>query len=237
MHLFYTPEIEKSAAFFTLTEEESKHCIKVIRLKENSAVTLVDGRGGWYKGTIAEAHPKRTRIQIHSFELEQIKSARSLHIAIAPTKNIDRFEWFLEKATEIGIEQITPLLTAHSERKEVNLARLNKRITSAMKQSLKGYHPLLNPLTPFKQFISQDHSAKKLIAHCIPGEKPYLTEALKKGEPCVLLIGPEGDFSPSEVELSVQQGYQEISLGTARLRTETAGLAACFEVNLLNREL
>jgi 16S rRNA (uracil1498-N3)-methyltransferase len=153
---------------------------------------------------------------------------------VAPTKNIDRFEWFLEKATEIGIDEITPVICERSERKDVKIDRLNKIITSAIKQSLKAYHPRLNEPVAFKSFI-KDAGGEKFIAHCMDGQKNSLSDSISRNSSYSILIGPEGDFSPKEIDSALSQGFRPISLGTSRLRTETAALEACFEINFLNR--
>lgn len=235
MHLFYTPEIQSTDENYLLSEEESKHCIKVLRLKLGDQVVLIDGEGGWFEAEIIDAHPKRTLVKILSLLQNFNQRNHYLHIAIAPTKNIERMEWFMEKATEIGIDEITPILCAHSERRDLNIERLFKRITAAMKQSLKAYHPKLNPLTPFNDFVQKAETTQKFIAHCAEGEKFYLKDALQISSSCTILIGPEGDFSPKEIQMATQHGFAPISLGEARLRTETAALSACFEVNFLNR--
>ncbi|MEN8116270.1 MAG: RsmE family RNA methyltransferase, partial [Bacteroidota bacterium] len=156
------------------------------------------------------------------------------HIVIAPTKNIDRFEWFLEKCTEIGIDEITPILSEHSERKVIKPGRLEKIVVSAMKQSVKAYLPKLNELTSFNDLVKTSDAPAKFIAHCNGGEKPHLKNNIEPGKNVLILIGPEGDFSPAEVELAKENGFKEISLGTSRLRTETAGVVACHIVNLIN---
>lgn len=235
MHLFYTPDLRLEDDSHLLSEEESKHCIRVLRLRLGDEVILINGQGGWFKAEIADAHPKRTLVTIVAVIPNFNQRNHYLHIAIAPTKNIERFEWFLEKATEIGIDEITPILCAHSERRELKIERLSKRITAAMKQSLKAYHPKLNPLTPFNEFLQQVDNNQKFIAHCMEGEKGFLKDLLAPSASCTVLIGPEGDFSPAEVQLASQFEFVPISLGQSRLRTETAALAACFEVNFINR--
>lgn len=235
MHLFYTPDLNQEDKQYLLSEEESKHCIRVLRLKENDPVVLIDGIGGWYDAVIKDAHPKRTYVQINTSKHGFQKRNHFLHIAIAPTKNIDRFEWFLEKATEIGVDEITPVICAHSERKEVKIERLNKRITAAMKQSLKSYHPVLNQPVSFQEFIKQKQKGNCFIAHCDQGDKQDLKDVLTLESSSTILIGPEGDFSTDEIALALKTGWMPTSLGESRLRTETAALAACFEVNYLNR--
>ncbi len=233
MHIFYTPDIFSDT--YILNEEESKHCIKVLRLQTGDMVQLVDGRGGFYEALVEDPHPKRTRIKIVNVQKEFGKRNHNLHIAIAPTKNIDRIEWFLEKATEIGIDEVTLLICDRSERKEVKTDRLNKVITSAVKQSIKAYHPKLNEPQRFKDFILKDTGGQKFIAHCIESEKTVLKDQIKLNSHYLVLIGPEGDFSPSEVEAALDLNFLPISLGNSRLRTETAALEACFEINFLNR--
>lgn len=232
MHLFYTPEI--NSALYTLSEEESKHCIKVLRLQKQDVIYLVDGKGGFFKTRIIDEHPKRCTVEVVESTREYGKRDHYLHIAVAPTKNMERLEWFLEKATEIGIDEITPVICQRSERKEVKTERLNKIIESAMKQSIKAYHPQLNEAIPLKEFLKKEHSGDKYIAHCIE-ESMRTTLQASGSKQYLILIGPEGDFSPEEVELAMKSGYIPITLGESRLRTETAALQACFEVNYLNR--
>lgn len=234
MHVFYTPDI--SSEEYVLNEDESKHCLKVLRLGIGTRVHLIDGRGGMYQAEITGASKKNVILKVVETTLEYNKRSHHLHIAVAPTKNIDRLEWFLEKATEIGIEEITPLICDRSERRIVKEDRLNKVITSAVKQSLQAYHPVLNPQTNFTDFLKIKNDSVKMIAHCIDGEpRKYISEIITPGQNYTLLIGPEGDFSPAEIELALENGYKPLTLGNTRLRTETAALAACFEVNYLNR--
>ncbi|WP_374165864.1 16S rRNA (uracil(1498)-N(3))-methyltransferase [Arcticibacter sp. MXS-1] len=234
MHLFYTPDI--SGATYTLSEEESRHCVKVLRLNVGETVYLVDGRGGFYTAMLADADARRAVLNIVEHQEEYGKRSHYLHIGIAPTKNIERFEWFLEKATEIGIDEISPIICDRSERREIKTARLNKIITAAVKQSLKAYHPLLNEPVHLREFLLRNKSKMQtFMAHCMEGDKLPLKSVLRLSHPCTILIGPEGDFTPAELKMALDTGAEAISLGTARLRTETAGLEACFEVNFLNR--
>lgn len=235
MHLFYTPDINPSLSQYFLSEEESKHAVRVLRLAVGDTVTLIDGKGGFYDAGIQDAHPKRTILQINSVATEYQKRNHYLHIAIAPTKNIERTEWFLEKATEIGIDEVSLVICQRSERKEAKVERLNKIITSAIKQSMKAYHPMLNEPVTFAQFMKQDFDGQKFIAHCDDGEKFSLAQSIIKQSRYLILIGPEGDFAPAEVEAALQNGYKALTLGESRLRTETAALEACFEANFLNR--
>jgi 16S rRNA (uracil1498-N3)-methyltransferase len=235
MQLFYTPDIDPSLSQYFLSEEESKHAVRVLRLAVGDDVTLIDGKGGLYKAEIKDAHPKRTILQINTVNTEFNKRNHYLHIAIAPTKNLDRVEWFLEKATEIGIDEISLIICQRSERKEAKAERLNKIITSAVKQSIKAYHPVLNAPVNLSQFLKQPFNGQKFIAHCDDGEKVELAQSIEKQNRYLILIGPEGDFTPAEVDTALQNGYKAITLGESRLRTETAALEACFEVNFLNR--
>lgn len=232
MHLFYTPDI--SGDFYTLDETESKHCIKVLRLSEGDTIFLVDGKGGFFEAQITDTHPKKCTVRVIDKKFRYGHLNYELHIAIAPVKNIDRFEWFLEKCTEIGINEITPLLCRYSERKAIKEERLNKIITSAMKQSIKAYHPVLNPMNSFNEFIKKPFEGAKYIAHCDNGQKELLKDLVKKGESTLILIGPEGDFSKEEIDSAINCGFKEISLGNSRLRTETAGVVACHTVSLMN---
>jgi len=232
MQLFYVSNI--SGTEIILDETESKHAVRVLRLQNGNRVEIIDGAGGFHKAQITDANPKKCRLNIVESQKEVGKKDFHLHIAIAPTKNIDRFEWFLEKATEIGINEITPLLTSHSERKVVNSERLEKIIISAMKQSLKAYLPKLNEMTTFKELVVSNKTKNKYIAYCDDIQKTHLKDIVVSGQDTLILIGPEGDFSPEEVQLALDNGFSVVSLGSSRLRTETAGIVACSIVNLAN---
>lgn len=233
MNIFYTPDI--NGAIYTLNEEESKHCIKVLRMETGDEVYLVDGNGGFYRAIVADANPKRCKVEVTSKQEEYGKRSYYLHIAIGPTKLIDRYEWFLEKVTEIGIDEITPLESFHSERRVVKQERSEKVVTAAVKQSVKAYHPKVNELTSFKDLVVHPFDGTKLIAHCGHGNKQLLKNAIIPNENVLILIGPEGDFSLEEVELAKRNGFIEISLGESRLRTETAGVVACNTVSFVNQ--
>lgn len=238
MHLFYTPNI--SIPEYTLNEEESKHCVRVLRLSIGDKIVLIDGKGGWYEGEIIFDHPKKCGVKIVSKQQEVGKRAYQLHIAIAPTKNMDRLEWFAEKATEIGIDSISLLHCQNSERDVVKTERLEKVLISAMKQSMNAYLPQLSAMTDFKKYIttSKAFAGKKFIAHCYDTvsntNKLHLKQVYPSKENALILIGPEGDFSMEEVRFAIENGFQEISLGASRLRTETAALAACLTVHIIN---
>lgn len=239
MQLFYAPTITTTANY-TLTEEESKHCIKVLRLHCGDIIHITDGRGNLYCCEIIDDHYKRCIVHINSTQIEFKKLPYSLTMCVAPTKSNDRFEWFLEKATEIGVDSIIPIETSHCERRVIKLERLMKVITAAVKQSLKAYHPTLHDITPLKKVISTPFDGGKFIAHCNPAQskdgKIYFADLIKRDEPIMVLIGPEGDFSPEEVAYALENGFAEISLGTQRLRAETAALAAVMMVSTINNQ-
>jgi len=234
MNIFYTPDISGSS--YILNEEESKHCVRVLRLSVGEVIYLVDGVGGFYTAEITSDNPKKVILKILNVVTEFAKRNHYLHIAVAPTKNIDRLEWFLEKATELGIDEVTPIITDRSERRVVKEDRLNKVITSAVKQSIKAYHPKMNDAISFDSFLKQPFDGDKLIAHCIDNEeKKYISDLVIPFQKYLILIGPEGDFTPNEVEQALNKDFKPLTLGNNRLRTETAALAACFEINYLNR--
>jgi 16S rRNA (uracil1498-N3)-methyltransferase len=234
MHLFYTPDINTST--YVLSEEESKHCIKVLRLNEGDRIYLVDGRGGFYETHIIDAHPKRCMVQVLDVQLNYGKRNYYLHMAISPLKFTERFEWFLEKATEIGIDEISPIITQRSEKKDIKIERCNKIVESAMKQSKKAFHPKINTLTSYEKFIQNTTVDSQLyIAHCLDVPKKKLMDFVNiEPKKYLILIGPEGDFTEEEIQLAKSNNYTEISLGEARLRTETAAIKACAVVSFIN---
>ena len=231
MHIFYVPDIIINPV---LDEQESHHALKVMRLGNGDIVTCVDGKGNFYLCEINIISAKIAALNVIDTFCEKPKNFR-IHMAVAPTKNIDRFEWFLEKVTEIGIDEITPVLCEHSERKTIKKERLEKIIISAMKQSGKAKLPILNELTDLDDFVSQVTEDQKYIGHLIEGEERR--ELLKVfngiGNVCVL-IGPEGDFSLREVENANSFGFINVSLGDSRLRTETAAIVACHTCVIKN---
>ena len=234
MQLFYAPNI--TPPVYTLEEEESKHCVRVLRLGVGDELFITDGKGNLYKARIIEPHQHHCTVEVVEVFAEYEKLPYSLTMAVAPTKNIDRYEWFLEKATEVGTSRFIPIECDHSERRSIKHEREMRVITSAVKQSLKAYHPSLDELTPLKQVIEAPFEGQKFIAHCDKsfGEKPFMPSVLKKNENILILIGPEGDFSPEEIKFAVANGFQPISLGTQRLRTETAAVAAAIMVATIN---
>jgi len=234
MNIFYAPEIAGDMAY--LDEVESGHAVKVMRLKKGDNLTLTDGKGNWYEGIVEVSHPKRCQVRIVSSKIDGENRNYRLTIAVAPTKNADRIEWFLEKATEIGINTFIPVLCAFSERKNINSGRLGKVALAAMKQSLKSMLPHVKEIISFSDLISRPFEGRKLIAHCYAGPKPHLKNVVKPGENVLILIGPEGDFSQEEVKKAVENGFQEVTLGSSRLRTETAALVACVVVAMVNEK-
>ncbi|AKD04770.1 16S rRNA (uracil(1498)-N(3))-methyltransferase [Pontibacter korlensis] len=232
MHLFYTPDINSES--YILSEEESKHCTRVLRLSDGDIVYLVDGIGGLYTAIIQDAHHKRCQLQVIDKQIEYGKLPYTTHIAVAPTKNMDRMEWFVEKAVEIGVSEITFLLCEHSERKNLRLDRLEKIAVSAMKQSQKGYLPLLNDLTPFHRFVQKSLPDCTFIAHLEEDATKSVKDYYKFGKPHCIMIGPEGDFSAAEIAAAYEAGIKPVTLGQSRLRTETAALVACHTLNVLH---
>lgn len=232
MHVFYIPDI---AVDGELPEEEAGHCLRVLRLGVGDEVMLTDGKGFFYKAVITAATGKRCQVKV----VETIGQAPlwngHLHLAMAPTKNMDRIEWFAEKATEIGFDELSFVNCRFSERKVIKTERIEKIVVSAVKQSLKARKPLVNELTDFGKFIQQKFEGQKFIAHCYEGDKPLLKDVLIPGKDAVVLIGPEGDFSPEEVQKAEAAGFRAISLGKSRLRTETAALVAVHIMNLFNQ--
>lgn len=230
MQLFYA-QIDKEYAI--LTEEEMRHCTKTLRKKEGDLITVMDGEGSWYEVVLEQISKKQVLAKIVR-KLPTISSLPcQIHIAIAPTKNIDRLEFFLEKATELGITKVSLLLCQRSERKKVRVDRLQRIVLSAAKQSLKANLPKLSELIPFREFIHDCAAEQKLIAHCLENTQA-LNKTYQKQKNVCILIGPEGDFSPEEIDLALAAGFLPISLGKSRLRTETAGIVACHSIHLLN---
>lgn len=231
MYLFYTPDILTSNV---LSEEESQHCVRVLRYTRGDEILLTDGKGNTYTARITNPHPKHCEFEVLTQEKQQKAHDFYLHIAIAPTKNIERMEWMVEKCTEIGVDEITPLLCRFSERKQIRTDRLEKIVLSAAKQSLTPYLPKLNELTDYDTFVRQATEETKFIAHCYKEEKRDLKDEIKRGKSVLVLIGPEGDFSEQEVEEALALGFVPVSLGNSRLRTETAGVVACHTAVLIN---
>lgn len=233
MQLFYSPTLNPDATSFVFDKEESKHIIKVLRKKENDILHVTNGLGFLFETKIKIASDNKCTVEIVSFQ-QQKKSKFHLHLVVAPTKMNERYEWFLEKATEIGVQEITPIICEHSERKVVKTERFLKIIESAMKQSLHNYLPKLNEPISFKEFIKKGQNGQKFIAHCEETDKKSLKNELKLNTDCTILIGPEGDFSVKEIQLALDNQYIPVSLGNTRLRTETAAIVACHSIVFAN---
>ncbi|WP_372745453.1 16S rRNA (uracil(1498)-N(3))-methyltransferase [Lutibacter sp.] len=234
MQLFYNPEITIETKQFTFDKTESRHIVKVLRKNEGDTIFITNGFGDLFTSKIIAANDKKCLVEITAIETKQKPWNYYLHIAIAPTKLNDRFEWFLEKATEIGIDEITPIICDHSERKVLKTDRMEKIIQSAAKQSLKFHYPKLNEPITFNDFIKLNFEGQLFIAHCEETEKKLLKTELKPQLPTTILIGPEGDFSPKEIKQSLGRSFIPVSLGESRLRTETAGIVAVHSVAFIN---
>jgi 16S rRNA (uracil1498-N3)-methyltransferase len=229
MRLFYDPTISIGAITHELSEMESKHIVRVLRMSEGDSVALVNGIGGYFEATITEAHAKRCKLKIDKEEQTE-EPKEEIHVALGPTKQMERIEWFIEKATEIGITEISFISGSNSERVKLKPERLEKKAISAMKQSRRRFLPIINEVQSISSFIQKHPNG--LIAHCYEGEKSVIGDVFQlRG--CPLLIGPEGDFTPEEITLALENGYKTITLGENRLRTETAALYACMQAKLI----
>ena len=234
MQLFYNSDINEQTTQFSFDKEESKHIVKVLRKTAGDLLHITNGKGWLFiaEVTIPDVRSCLVTIILKEFKL---KHAYNLQIAVAPTKMNDRFEWFLEKAVEIGVNTITPIICDHSERKLIKLERFEKIVQSAMKQSLSCYLPKLNDAMTFKDFINHEFNGQLFIAHCEETDKKSLKKLLKKNEDYTILIGPEGDFSTNEIEMAITHGFKPVTLGDTRLRTETAAIVACHSVAFINQ--
>ncbi len=231
MPVFYTPQIDKMKAI--LDEEESRHIIKVLRMTEGDTVELVDGKGNYCKGIISVPDPKACQVRIRDIDPGYLHRDYYLHIAIAPTKSSDRFEWFLEKATEIGVDEISPIICARSERNRIRHDRSQKVLITAMKQCGRALLPTLNKEISLKNFLHNSSADIKLLAHCNTDRSQSIFAEPVKDLSWIIMIGPEGDFTPREIEEAIQMNYREINMGEAVYRTETAGILACHTLSLL----
>ena len=231
MQLFYSEQLTAETKTYTFPREESKHIIKVLRKSQEDKIYITNGKGYLFKTQIIDENPNKCKVAIQEQEYHEPRPYE-LHIAIAPTKLNDRFEWFLEKATEIGVSQITPLLCYHSERKTIKWERYNRILQSALKQSLQYHLPVPHPLTSFNDFLENtpNTDSHNFIAHCGEGKKIALNKTSLSSSNITILIGPEGDFSIEEIKQASAKQFKAISLGATRLRTETAGLLACSMV-------
>ncbi len=235
MQLFFNPNITKTVTSFVFDKEESKHIVKVLRKIEGDILHVTNGFGYLFTTEITIASDSKCTVKINSFE-KQEKSKFHLHLAVAPTKMNERYEWFLEKATEIGIQEITPIICEHSERKVIKTDRFQKILESAMKQSLHYYLPKLNEPIAYKDFIKKEITGQKFIAHCEETDKKSLKNELETAKDVTILIGPEGDFSVKEIQQAIDCNFIPVSLGNTRLRTETAAVVACHSVVFVNED-
>ena len=234
MQLFYHPEVKESDKEVDFSRDESRHIVKVLRKKEGDELRLTNGKGWIFLTEIISADQNHCTAKIISSEKEP-PAPYHLHLAVAPTKMNDRYEWFLEKATEIGVHEITPVICDHSERKVVKLNRFERVLQSALKQSLHTRFPVLNEPVSFKDFMTIEHKGQKFVAHCEEDQqKQQLFGQLQKKSAVTILIGPEGDFSSEEIKTALKEGWQPVSLGNSRLRTETAAIVACHTAALVN---
>jgi 16S rRNA (uracil1498-N3)-methyltransferase len=234
MQIFYAPDI--TGNHYTLDENESRHCIKVLRMSKGTPVKLIDGNGFLYEGIINDPDTKRCTIKITSATPDFEKRNYNLHIAISPLKNPDRLEWFIEKSVEIGIDEITPIICRNTEKTGIKEERINSLIISAMKQSLKASRTILNPVTRFDEFIGRQFNGKRMIAHCNGFiERTKISGICFKNDNALIMIGPEGDFSEEEIRIAIKNNFNSVHLGRSRLRTETAGVAACHSVYFINQ--
>ncbi|MGJ3236951.1 16S rRNA (uracil(1498)-N(3))-methyltransferase [Marivirga sp.] len=229
MHLFYQSQLPELK---NLDQEESKHCVKVLRMQNGDEINLIDGKGTFYQAKITNAHHKKCEFEIIETTQEEPSSFHK-HLAIAPTKNMDRMEWLIEKATEMGIDEVSFFQSFHSERKIIKIDRLEKKAISAMKQSLKAKKPILNELKAYKSILDNAKEVNKFIAYVDFDNEIHLKNELDKVTDTLILIGPEGDFTEEEVQMAISKGFKKVSLGKSRLRTETAALAAVHLMNLV----
>jgi 16S rRNA (uracil1498-N3)-methyltransferase len=234
MQIFYAPDISGNA--YTLDEKESGHCIRVLRMKSGTSVQLIDGKGNLYEAVIVNPDPKKCSLAITGVKREFEKRGYRLHMAISPLKNYERFEWFIEKSVEIGVDEITPVICSNTEKPGIKRDRINNLIISAMKQSLKSTLTILNEPCQFNDFIKGRLSETRLIAHCYSEEaRSRIGEVYTKGSNAVMMVGPEGDFSREEILAAVENGFLPVHLGQSRLRSETAGISACYSICYLNQ--
>ncbi len=234
MQIFYVPGITGNTCL--MDENNSRHSIRVLRMTKGDRLKLVDGNGNLYEGIISDPDPSACRVTITNVIRDFENRGYRLHIAISPIKNQERFEWFIEKSVEIGVDEITPLVCRNTEKPGIKRDRINSIIISAMKQSLKAFMPSLKEPVAFSEFIDSDRTGIKMIATCNrDSERKKINQVYEKSSDAVILIGPEGDFTGEELNLAFRKGYKPVHLGTSRLRTETAGIAACHSVYFINQ--
>lgn len=234
MQIFYAPGIQSNE--FILDEKESKHCIRVLRQRKGDTVKIIDGKGSLYEGVISEPDYKACKIKITGIIRDFEKRSYNLDIAISPLKNPERFEWFVEKSVEMGVNRIIPLICHNTEKHSLKEERIEKVIISAMKQSLKATKTSLEEQVEFDRLIKRPSEDKKMIAHCNSSfDRKKISEVLAPGNNAIVLIGPEGDFTYNEIKLAIGSGFESVHLGDSRLRSETAGIAACHSVYFINQ--
>tara|TARA_R110002167_G_scaffold187802_2_gene389149 strand:- start:3391 stop:4101 length:711 start_codon:yes stop_codon:yes gene_type:complete len=234
MQFFYTPNLDESTTECTFDPVESRHIVKVLRKKVGESLYITNGKGLLFEAKISVADGKKCKAEIVS-STKKARNTSSLHMVVAPTKMNDRYEWFLEKATEIGVDEITPIICDRSERRVIKTERMEKVLQTAMKQSLRTYLPQLNEAITFDKFLARPITGQLYIAHCEEDKKVSLTTLLASpNTKTTILIGPEGDFSPNEIRMALEKNYLPISLGESRLRTETAAIVACTIVNMIH---
>ena len=233
MQLFFNEELDKNSKNFTFDSGESKHIVKVLRGKVNDQLKITNGKGLFFTARITTSDPKSCSVEIIKVKKDYPKK-HWLHMAVAPTKMNDRYEWFLEKATEIGVHEITPIICKRSERKVVKLDRYKKVVQAAMKQSFQSYLPKINEPVSLTEFLEESRKGLLFMAHCEDSERFELKRSVAPDNPVTILIGPEGDFTPSEIKNAAKRGYLSVSMGDNRLRTETAAIVACTTVALIN---
>jgi 16S rRNA (uracil1498-N3)-methyltransferase len=233
MQLFFNPDLSENSTEITFSKDESKHIVKVLRKTIGDSLHITNGKGWLFEAKLQNTDIKRC-MAVMTSKIQQPKKHYQLHLAVAPTKMNDRFEWFLEKATEIGVDTITPIICDHSERKIIKIDRFEKILQSAMKQSLNCYLPKLNDAIIFKDFVQQEFNGQRFIAHCHETQRKSLKHGLQAKSDVLILIGPEGDFSVKEIEMAIQNKFIPVTLGETRLRTETAAIVACHSVAFVN---
>jgi 16S rRNA (uracil1498-N3)-methyltransferase len=234
MHVAYLPKIDSTTLF--LDDNESNHCLRVLRMRQGDRLLLMDGKGSVFKSKILDAKGKNCLVQIMEKYIEVPQAEYKLHIALSPTKQIDRFNWFVEKATEIGVGIITPIFCDNSERTVLKTERVEKIIIAALKQSINPWRPVLSTPRKFSNFIAEAEDEQRFIAYCTDEHLPLLQEVAKNNSNTTVMIGPEGDFSSEEVEKAISKGFTPVSLGKNRYRTETAGVLALYSLVLINQK-
>jgi len=231
VNLFFQPHLAEG--ILHLDADESRHAVKVLRKKKNDLIKITDGKGFFYDAIITTPDAHHCTFEVQN-KVQEVARTFRIHVAISPTKNADRIEWFVEKAVEFGVDEITLVECDHTERQHLKVERLEKMAISAMKQSLRASLPIIHPLTNFRNVILSSSASEKFIAHVDHENQNHLLKAAKPAMSYIILIGPEGDFSEEELHLADAHGFIKVSLGPTRLRTETAGLAACHILNLAN---